>query len=521
MTTQSHGAMAFILARFERLFGPEREERGVIAIIAALLMTVMLFATALSVDIAGRVAEVRRDQAAADLAALDAIQGPGASSYQSVACANANQNKIWSCTGPTAFVTATAVTVNGTPAVQVIVTTPYNDFFGRTSSEMSRSAVAENTGMAQFLIGTTLAELTAELGPVGAADLTAVGYDGLISGNVTLRALAAQLGLSGLSADQVLGSTVSVRQLVNASANLVSPGNPTESASLSALGTALVNQPIDTSQNQSLAGILGLQKGDGVGLGTTVNMLQAVSAAAQLANESAGLSASLAVSQLPANVTAASVTVTALTSPTLSPYGPVGVTATATQVSADVTMDLNVTLADGTVDQVVLPVTLTLGGATGTLQAIDCTSGVPVDIQLATAFQAVTAVVGPGTGTVSNLGVALATIGSGSVALTGAEVTGTVVTEANNFVTSADPTPVTVTTPTATATANLSLSLTPAGLLQTGLTNSTIDHAFNRALPLSLQALAGTLNRASYGVNVDGVDYLGVKAACQVPRLVG
>ena len=516
MTTQSHGPRAFILARFERLFGPEREERGVIAIIAALLMTVMLFATALSVDIAGRVAELRRDQAAADLAALDAIQGPGAASYQSVACANANQNKIWSCTGPTAFVTATAVTVNGTPGVKVIVTTPYNDFFGRSSSEMSRSAVAENTGMAQFLIGTTLVELTAELGPVGAADLNLVGYNGLASGNVTLGALAAQLGFSALSADQVLGSTASVEQLVTASSNLVTPGDPTESASLSALGTALESQDTDKAQ-LSLGTILGLQKGSGVGLGATINMLQVVTAAAQLANQKAGLSVNLTAG-LPANVTAASLSVTALSPPTLSPYGPVGITATNTQVSVNAMMNLNVTLADLAVVQLALPLTLTLGGATGTLQAIDCSGGVPVDIQLGTALQPVTALVGPGTGTVSSLlGVTLANV-SGSVALTGTPVSGTVVTEANNFVTSSNPTPVTVNSPLSTATSNLNLQILVATL---GLTNAVIDNAVNVALPGTLQALATSLDGASFGVNVDSVDYLGVKAACQAPRLVG
>ena len=56
------------------LLGHAEGDRGVIAVLAAFLLTVTVTSAALSLDIAGRVAEVRRDQATADLAALDAAR---------------------------------------------------------------------------------------------------------------------------------------------------------------------------------------------------------------------------------------------------------------------------------------------------------------------------------------------------------------------------------------------------------------------------------------------------------------
>src|SRR3982074_1538572 len=74
------------------VLGHEQGERGVIAVLAALILTVTVTSAALSLDVAGRVTEVRRDQATADLAALDAVRN--LLSAQSIAAASAPRNGV-------------------------------------------------------------------------------------------------------------------------------------------------------------------------------------------------------------------------------------------------------------------------------------------------------------------------------------------------------------------------------------------------------------------------------------------
>ena len=78
------------LRRSRLLLGHEQGERGVIAVLAALVLTVTISSAALSLDVAGRVTEVRRDQATADLAALDAVRN--LLSAQTLAAASARPN---------------------------------------------------------------------------------------------------------------------------------------------------------------------------------------------------------------------------------------------------------------------------------------------------------------------------------------------------------------------------------------------------------------------------------------------
>ena len=287
----------------------DRSERGAITIVAAAFLTVLVFAAALSVDIGGRVQEIRRAQATADLAALDASRDLSSdAATQDLAWRSALRNKV-DHTKPGYAVTATRGTVsNGTftatgsypTSVQVRVTTPYHDFFGGTSASLSATGVATNTGLAQFVIGATLVTINAGLGPFGSVSLGLVGYNGLASGNVTLGALATQLGFSALTPDQVLASQVSVGQLATASSNLLAASDPGASANLSALGATLLSQAYNNNNKIPLGDALGLKQGTGVGLGASVNLLQVVSGSIQLANQKAGINLNLNLNPNPA-----------------------------------------------------------------------------------------------------------------------------------------------------------------------------------------------------------------------------
>ena len=140
-------------------------------------------------------------------------------------------------------------------AVQVRVTTPYHDFFGGSSATLSASAVASNSGLAQFALGATLVDINTGLLSFG-ANLALVGYNGLVAGTVTLGALATQLGLSALTPDQILASQVSVGQLATASSNLLAASDPGASANLSALGATLLSQAYNNNNKIPLGDAL-------------------------------------------------------------------------------------------------------------------------------------------------------------------------------------------------------------------------------------------------------------------------
>ena len=390
------------------VLGHAEGERGVIAVLAAFLLTVTVTSAALSLDIAGRVAEVRRDQATADLAALDAARNLVLA--QTLAAASARRNGVdntKSGNTVTAILGALSV-VNGrnvfsaggsNTAVKVTVSTPYKDFLGGLKGQMVASASASTTtGMAGFSVGASLIDINLGLAKFNGAALALIGYNGLAAGAVTLGALATKLGLAALSPDQVLATQVTVGQIVNASAALLGAASPSY-ASLTALGTTLGGSARNTANKVDLGSVLGLQTGGGVGLGANVNLMEALSGSVQLANEKAGLSATIDLNV--AGLVGASLDVVAFVPPTIV-YGPLGVTAVNTQVTVNLAVDLNLGLA-----AVHLPITLTLGGAVGTLKAIDCSGATPVDIKLGTAFPSLSLNVSGGT--ITLLGIPLAT----------------------------------------------------------------------------------------------------------------
>ncbi|MEA2567320.1 MAG: hypothetical protein QOD49_2497, partial [Actinomycetota bacterium] len=286
-----------VVRRSGLVLGHEQGEQGVIAVLAAIILTVTITSGALSLDIAGRVTEVRRDQAVADLAALDAVRNlPFA---QTVAAASARRNGVDNTkSGNSVVATLGEINVvNGAnvfsagrsqTAVQVTVSTPYKDFLGGTKGSMVASASASNIGMAGFSVGATLVNINTGLGKLAGANLSLIGYKGLASGTVTLGALATKLGLSLLTPDQVLASQVTVGQLVTSSALLLSAADPSY-ATLTALGTTLAGNPVNNLNKVALGSVLGLTQGSGVGLGATLNLLQAVTGSVQLATQKAGL----------------------------------------------------------------------------------------------------------------------------------------------------------------------------------------------------------------------------------------
>ena len=535
MSARLSSAGAWLTRRFRfALRGPDAD-RGVIAILAALLLTVMILGTALAVDITGRVMELRRDQATADLGALDAAWGIGTGTYQTLAYASALRNGVDHTKTGIAVTANLATFANGTctaggaspNAVQVAVTTPYSDFFGASHSELTRYACAANSGKAQFSIGTTLISINAGLNALGTSStLGLVGYQGLASGNVTLGALATQLGFGALSPDQVLAQNVTVGQLLSASSGLLNAnGNPTAAAQLSTLAAA-INLASHGSTTANLGKLLNLQQGTGVGLGAGINLLQTVEGGLQLANQNAGINLGLAVNSplLSAlGLQSLSTSVSAIVPPTMSPYGPIGISATNSQATVAVTLGICVLNVLGVCTaSVTVPMNITLGGATGTLTAIDCASGSPTDIKVGTAFQAVNVAVNDaGVGVVG-----LTLVGaSGGVTVANNPVAGSTINEPTNFnfvnpnntPNSTTPTPVSVSASLGPTTSNLTINV--LGVLSTSVVSTLVNSALTSDIPVIINAISSTLG-ANVGISTDTADYVGNKAACSLPTLV-
>jgi uncharacterized membrane protein len=468
------------------------------------------------------VAEVRRDQATADLAALDAARNLAA--VQTLAAASARRNGVDNTKSGN---TVTAVlgqlsVVNGrnvfsaggsNSAVKVTVSTPYNDFLGGLKGHMVASASASSTGMAGFSIGATLVDINLGLGKFGGASLALVGYNGLAAGTVTLGALATKLGLSALTPDQVLATQVTVGQIVNASAALLGATSPAY-ATLTALGATLAGSARNTANAVQLGSVLGLQSGAGVGLGAMVNLMGALSGSVQLANEKAGLSANIPLS-IP-GVAAASFGVTAFVPPTIA-YGPVGTTATNTAVTVNLSVDLNISLSLLSIAAVHLPITLALGGAIGTLKAIDCTGAAPVDIRMGTAFPSLSLNVSGGYATL--LGLPIATGLMGTITVASNPVADTVLNFPTNFSNNlAANVPVSV-------NSNLS-STVVANLTGSGLTGGLLAGLLNTLSTVVLPIVNGVLSSltSALGITVGNADYLGIRPpdpTCAIPRLAG
>lgn len=568
-----------LVRRFCAGFRGSNGERGSIIVIAAVSMTIFVFAAALAIDIGGRVQETRREQAVADLAALDAARDLTTdAATQSLAVASALRNGVDISKPGFSVVAVRGTLTNGVftanapnpNAVQVTVTTPYNDFFGRSSTHLSRSSVGQGTlppcgsncgpgtcvgtctppspcsgscpsptpsstlppgcpspcgattGKAQFWIGSTLADVNLGLGRFNNANLTAVGYNGLLAGNVTLGALRTALGFNALTPDQVLASSVKVSDLVNAAASLLNANNPTAAAALTLLGTVITGN--FNSTNTILVGdALGLKTGQGAAASTNVNLLEMIAGGIDVANQKAALAVNLNLNLL--NLASASVTFAGITPPTYSIYGPVGITATNTQVTANLNVTLNGLSVPGiNISTVVVPMSVTLGGATGTLAEIDCSGSNPFDIQLNTTFSNVNLTIQNAVInglTLLGLPIVLGSV-SGSVNIPSTPVNGTVVYDPANFV--PNQAPVTASSNLGGATATTATNLTVLGLLNLALTTSqtnvAIDTALNSIMPTLINTIFNTL-KTSYGIHIGNASYLGVLASCGSVKLGG
>jgi hypothetical protein len=296
---------------------------------------------------------------------------------------------------------------------------------------------------------------------------------------------------------------------------LLSAADPSY-ASLTALGTTLAGNPVNNLNKVALGSVLGLTQGSGVGLGATVNLLQALTGSIQLATQKAGLAANLVLA-LPLNVASVSAGITAIVPPTIV-YGPLGTTATNTQVTVNMAVDLNiggVGLLGLSIANAHLPITLTLGGAIGTLKAITCANATPTSITLGTAFPTLTLNVSGGS--VTLLGLPLATNILGPITIISNGVADAVLAYPANF--SSNPVANLAVSVLSSLGATGIANLTGSGLI--GSLLATVLNVVGTAIVPLVASIVSVLT-STLGITLGSADYVGIRPAdpvCAAPKL--
>jgi uncharacterized membrane protein len=536
-------------------------ERGATFVITAIAMVALLGAGAMGVDLGFEVDGNQQAQATADVGALDMARyiniadgyktsNPSITTYLNGKLANVSTDNAldgggatlsyavgtWSstsgwkaATGPcyaqlhTLNVPCTAVKVTATQTVPRI--------FAGGSATATRSAVGYLNPTTAFSIGTYLANLNTQQGPVlnaimsqisGSANLTLVGYEGLADTYITLKQLIA----AGAAAGVVLSPTTIMNTSLTSSQwlSIFKAAAYNQQLTLNCASSPEPSACVAYSSLQSLSGggsasatlcqlvtIYGAACGGAVpqgDLGASVDVLQTLETEAELANGTSGidLGTSLGLS----GVTDAKLVLNVVQPPQIA-WGSVGATATSAQVQS--TLRLFV-LGVGEID-------VSLGAAEGTATLLPPPNPAPITcFQTNNAVQQVmvnantTAATGTVTLIDSALGVnqAVASTSASGVSQTPITFTAPIPPPTSEFGqgASANPFQIGATAPNVSITALAGLS-SPITSLLGGPTVSLLISQLQSALSGVLQAA---------GVTVAGADVADLSIDCDSVSLV-
>lgn len=432
--------MRLLSFRFPQGTRRPNTERGAVLIIGIVALLMAVTASALGIDI-GRIAvDKRNDQSVADLAAIDAARALGSilnttnqagydAAAQTAATASAARNKF-APNGTTFTVTALTGSVDATntfvpdasaSAVQVVVKSRVIHQFISGSHDNTATAVATvGNPIAAFSVGSTLASLDTSKssldpllkGMLGASgSLSAVSYDGLASGNVSLAKLQTALLAAGISVgtvNQLLTTDIKVKDLLLASASAL--GSSTATTEINDLIAANINATATIKLNQLLNVAT---PSDSAVLNGTLNVFQLVNGSAQLMNGASFATIATGVSLTSLATMDASVKII---SPAQTGIGPVGTIAENAQGVVQLVLH---TQSGALLSLVDVTLTYTLGEAKGTISSISpvCgwTSGSPFPTMGVSANTSSAAI----TGTASSLVTGTLTVSPSGIASSG------------------------------------------------------------------------------------------------------
>ncbi|HEY1830136.1 MAG TPA: hypothetical protein VGG38_07835 [Acidimicrobiales bacterium] len=505
-----------------------KDERGATLIFVAVAMSLLLpFTLALSLEIGQDTVVNRSLQNSADAGALDGARylnvSPDVVSTIAGEAAQRNypgvsysvQQGSWSSGAGFTSSTTCEATASCT-AVKVTTAAGVKHLFEAGNSSLSKSSIATVSAQAGFSIGTYLASistsqsatLNALLGALGTSvNLTAVGYEGLANTSVTVQQLitasagvltpsnALTTSLTGAQWDSFLTSAVTT-----AASGLSCGASPVPYPCTAETQLSTLSHSINASTSATLCQLVSVNGSSCAGgtltasaLDASINVLQTLTTEAELANGSNGLNLNTIL-----NLGLAGATLTtSLVAPAKVAYGPVGTTAETSQVNVSIALDvLNLGVLD-------IPITAADGVAT--LAALPCNNNIMSSMTLdayTTALSTSITLLGSPVGTVT-------ANAAPNTALTYTTVPPTTATATAGT----NPQTIGTTTPT------LSISLGGLNLGALGLVGVLLEAVIS-GLVSTLDSGLGPVLQA-LGVNVGGAQVAALSANCSGVQLVG
>ncbi|MCU1497556.1 MAG: putative transrane protein [Acidimicrobiales bacterium] len=379
------------------------DERGAALVLVALCLSVLVTAVAFTVDL-GRVSTSRRNlQKTADVVALDlARRLDGRTTAQIVAAgdldaaqaASLDRNGFrpagerradraighWDAASET-FTPTTGAEVPD--AVQVVLTDRVDFELAPGGATTSRRAVAANRARASFRIGSYAARVDSSTSPLlqpllgSILGASAVGYEGLVGGQVELGPFLGNLGLSLGSPSEVLVTSVTLAQVLRAEADVLRLGGDVARADLL---DQVVLHLRDPGAPIALADLFALGVGTDEGAAAIqLDAFDLLTSSAFVANGSAFLDVP-ATSTGIGSLATTRAQVRVLAPPAVVVDGTVGDSARTAQVTVRLTVAGDVPgLAHLTAD-----LTLESASAVGTIAAIGCRAPQSLDIDVRT-----------------------------------------------------------------------------------------------------------------------------------------
>jgi len=514
-----------------------RGESGAVLVLVALSLSVLVTATAFTVDL-GRISTERRNlQKIADVTALDLsrrLDGRTASqivadpAWQAAVDNSLDRNGFDEATGTetvalgfwnVATEVFTPATSDQVPtAVRVELTTSIDYAFAPGGASPSRHAVAGQTAAEGHQVGSFAARLdsgqSSLLGALvgDALGVTVAGYDGLVGAQVSLPLLLDELDLSLGDVDEVLAADVTVAELIQAEADVLRrQGDLARADLLDGLVLALPDPDEIIRLDELLTIVPG---GEEAAALASIDAQDLLNATALVANGTNLLDVPAANLDVGGQAVSVTTSVQVIEEPRWA-FGPVGTTARTAQ--ATITLEVRVEVPE--VSDTEITVTLQAASAEAASTAIGCRTPQTLDLDVTTGLLSTRADIST---RLSLLGVPVADVALH--ASTSAPPTGTPVLfdlPPDLFgVPRQAPTPATSIGTASVVTDEVDLLGLPidGGLdpLVDALTTTVLGPVLTQVEAMVLRPLAEVL-----GLTVAGADVAPLAIACTGPKLIG
>jgi uncharacterized membrane protein len=288
---------------------PRKDEGGAVTLMVAALTVIIVAIASIAIDVGMQRVSRRDMQALADVVALDMVRRidgrsvttiHGDPNWQIELDRSVERNnetmgepvvayELGTVTDAGNFVAMSGAEVPD--AVRITAEADIDFAIAGGAGHVIRKAVAATDSSACFKLGSWAANIDSTKSPLlnallgdalqgSSLNITTVGYQGLASAEVLLLDLAAELGVG--TVDELVDTTVSVGELLEATANVLNDNSDTINASL--LNAIRANITNTLLVDVTLGELLSATKGGDSALSSTFNVLDLLVGAVMVAN---------------------------------------------------------------------------------------------------------------------------------------------------------------------------------------------------------------------------------------------